>query len=133
MAGDLYVLYESAAGYALFEVPEHDEIATLTKEVQKAVGELSRFSKMVKLKAFAPFTSSEDALANANAVSEGQVKRAPAARARLSGVAPRSFAKRAFKFAPASRTLSAGVFLRRPMAFRVLSRDMLVSPELRLS
>ena len=51
MAGDLYVLYESAAGYALFEVPEHDEIATLTKEVQKAVGELSRFSKMVKLKA----------------------------------------------------------------------------------
>ena len=79
MAGDLYVLYESAAGYALFEVPEHDEIATLTKEVQKAVGELSRFSKMVKLKAFAPFTSSEDALANANAVSEGQVKRAPAA------------------------------------------------------
>ena len=80
MAGDLYVLYESAAGYALFEVPEHDEIATLTKEVQKAVGELSRFSKMVKLKAFAPFTSSEDALANANAVSEGQVR----ARARAS-------------------------------------------------
>ena len=79
MAGDLYVLYESAAGYALFEVPEHDEIATLTKEVQKAVGELSRFSKMVKLKAFAPFTSSEDALANANAVSEGQVR----ARARV--------------------------------------------------
>ena len=79
MAGDLYVLYESAAGYALFEVPEHDEIATLTKEVQKAVGELSRFSKMVKLRAFAP-TSSEDALANANAVSEGQVKRARRAR-----------------------------------------------------
>ena len=29
---------------------------------------------MVKLKAFTPFTSSEDALANANAVSEGQVR-----------------------------------------------------------
>ena len=52
-------------------------------------------------------------------------KRAPAARARLSGVAPRSFAKRAFKFLPASRTLSPGVFLRSPKAFRVLSTDIL--------
>ena len=74
MAGDLYVLYESAAGYALFEVAEHDEVGTLTSEGQAAVSELSRFSKMVKLKAFAPFASAEDALANMNAISEHQAR-----------------------------------------------------------
>jgi nucleolar protein 56 len=60
-------------GFRTAQVAEADEIASLTAEVQAAVGELARFSKMVKLKAFAPFASAEDALANMNAVSEHQV------------------------------------------------------------
>jgi nucleolar protein 56 len=47
------VLFESASGYGLFEVVEADEIAALKGEVQASVTDLSRFSKIVKLKAFA--------------------------------------------------------------------------------
>lgn len=38
---------------------------------QASIGELSRFSKLVKLRAFQPFTSAENALQNINDVSEG--------------------------------------------------------------
>lgn len=68
-----YVLYESASGYALFEVVEAEEISALKPEVQAAVTDLARFSNIVKLKAFHPFSSAENALANANDISEGIV------------------------------------------------------------
>jgi nucleolar protein 56 len=48
----LLVLFESASGYALLEVVEGGDAASLKADVQAAVTELSRFSKMVKLKAF---------------------------------------------------------------------------------
>lgn len=65
-----YVLYESASGYALFELIQHDDIASLTDEVQASVQDVQRFGRTVKLKAFQPFTSAENALENINAVSE---------------------------------------------------------------
>ena len=68
-AGD-FVLFESASGYALCEVVEFEEIGSTTKEVQETVGDLKRFSRCVKLKAFCPFESAEQALANINAISE---------------------------------------------------------------
>lgn len=64
------MLYESASGYGLFEVVQHDDIASLTAEVQAAVNDLQRFGRTVKLKAFQPFTTAENALENMNAVSE---------------------------------------------------------------
>ena len=73
MAKGLFLLYESATGYALFEVNESEEIAAKDKEAQKTITDLSLFSKICKLKAYLPFKTAEDALENINSVSEGIV------------------------------------------------------------
>lgn len=69
----LFLLAEAASGYALFDVKEADVIASQTESMQTAMSEYSRFSKMVRMSAFAPFRSAEHALENANMVSEGAV------------------------------------------------------------
>lgn len=48
----LFVLFESASGFALFEQVESEEIGSQLEEVQRSVTELARFSKIMKLKAF---------------------------------------------------------------------------------
>ncbi|KNC80278.1 nucleolar protein 56 [Sphaeroforma arctica JP610] len=67
----MYVLFESASGYGLFEMAESEGIALKSKSVQEAVTDLSRFGKICKLKAFAPFRSAIEALENINCISEG--------------------------------------------------------------
>ncbi|KAG7402367.1 snoRNP complex protein nop56 [Phytophthora boehmeriae] len=71
MGANNFVLFESASGYGLFEVVENEEIGGLLAEVQASVSELSSFGRIVKLKAFQPFTSAENALENINNISEG--------------------------------------------------------------
>ena len=66
-----FVLFESASGYGLFEIVALDEIGTKTEQVQKTIKDLERFSKVMKLKAFQPFTDTAGALEEINAVSEG--------------------------------------------------------------
>ena len=67
-----FVLYESAAGYGLFEIVESgDDVSIMLSTVQASVLDLGLFSKMCKLKSFLPFTSAVDALQNINDVSEG--------------------------------------------------------------
>lgn len=66
----LFVLHESAAGYALFEVVAFEEIGALLEGSMDTVTDLDRFSRAIKLKAFQPFESAEDALSSINAVSE---------------------------------------------------------------
>ena len=66
----LYVLYESAAGYALFEREEMEEIAVELPKLQAALDSMEHFSKLIKLKAFQPFLTSEKALENMKAVTE---------------------------------------------------------------
>lgn len=66
----LFVLHEAAAGYALFEVVAFEEIGALLEGSMDTVTDLNRFSRAVKLKAFQPFESAEDALLSINAVSE---------------------------------------------------------------
>lgn len=66
-----HILYESASGYALFQVALHDEVANSTKQFQDSVADLHKFGQMVTLKSFAPFQSAAHALENANDVSEG--------------------------------------------------------------
>ena len=66
-----YLLFENATGYALFDVVEAEDIGANLEKVQESVLELNRFGKMVKLKAFVPFKSAEEALANINDVTEG--------------------------------------------------------------
>uniref|UniRef100_U5EVT2 Nucleolar protein 56 n=1 Tax=Corethrella appendiculata TaxID=1370023 RepID=U5EVT2_9DIPT len=69
----LFVLYEHAAGYALFSVKEFEEVSMLLPQVEKAVTDLSRFNSIVKLVSFSPFKTAVAALENINAISEGIV------------------------------------------------------------
>jgi len=48
----LFILFETATGYALFEAEGFDEVSGQLKKVQKAVGSLDRFAKLVKLVAY---------------------------------------------------------------------------------
>lgn len=66
----LYLLFESSSGYGLFERVKGEEI-NLTN-AQTDITDVKRFSEMVKLKSFLPFTSAENALENINAISEGE-------------------------------------------------------------
>lgn len=68
----LYLLYESASGYALFLAHGLDEIGQNTEAVRSSVSDLNRFGKVVKLEAFTPFDSALDALNQCNSVSEGE-------------------------------------------------------------
>ncbi len=66
----LYILYESAAGYGLFEREEMEEIAVELPKIQAALDSMEHFSKLIKLKAFQPFVTSEKALENMKAVTD---------------------------------------------------------------
>uniref|UniRef100_A0A667WHJ4 Nucleolar protein 56 n=1 Tax=Myripristis murdjan TaxID=586833 RepID=A0A667WHJ4_9TELE len=69
----LHVLFEHAAGYALFAVKEVEEIGMLLPQVEENVLNIGKFNSMVSLAAFFPFKSAQAALENINAVSEGVV------------------------------------------------------------
>ncbi|XP_030938148.1 nucleolar protein 56-like [Quercus lobata] len=67
----LFLLYESASGYALLHAHGLDEIGQNTEAVRNSITDLNRFGKVVQLTAFHPFESALDALNQCNAVSEG--------------------------------------------------------------
>ena len=69
----LFILYESASGYCLFEKEEFDEAGGQLSKIQKAIMDLQRFAKMVKLAAYEPFTTAEEALENISAISQNRV------------------------------------------------------------
>lgn len=46
----LYLLFESAIGYALFQKLEFDEMNAASVQLQKAISNMDTFSKMVRLK-----------------------------------------------------------------------------------
>ncbi|KAM9410005.1 nucleolar protein 56 [Pholidichthys leucotaenia] len=69
----LHVLFEHAAGYALFAVKEVEEIGMLLPQVEESVLNIGKFNGMVSLAAFFPFKSAQAALENMNAISEGVV------------------------------------------------------------
>lgn len=73
MSGALYLLFEAASGYSLFEVIGLDELQQQADAVQQAVSDMNRFGRVVKLIAFVPFQSAADALEQVNAVSEAQL------------------------------------------------------------
>uniref|UniRef100_A0A1B6L8B7 Nucleolar protein 56 n=1 Tax=Graphocephala atropunctata TaxID=36148 RepID=A0A1B6L8B7_9HEMI len=66
-----YILFEHAAGYALFKVKEFEEIGALLPQVEASSSDASRFSQIVKLVSFMPFKSAVVALENINSISEG--------------------------------------------------------------
>ena len=69
----LFILYESDSGYCLFEKEEFDEAGGQLSKIQKSIGDLERFSKMLKLAAYEPFTTAEDALDNIMAIKDNKV------------------------------------------------------------
>uniref|UniRef100_A0A3Q2NTI1 Nucleolar protein 56 n=1 Tax=Fundulus heteroclitus TaxID=8078 RepID=A0A3Q2NTI1_FUNHE len=69
----MHVLFEHAAGYALFAVREVEEVGLLLPQVEESVLSLGKFNNMVNLAAFFPFKSAQAALENMNAISEGVV------------------------------------------------------------
>ncbi|KAH9038328.1 Nop-domain-containing protein [Lactarius pseudohatsudake] len=68
-----HILFETASGYAIFEVKLRDELASMTGAVQTSIQDLGKFKKMVSLLSFSPFKNAAHALENANDVSEGTV------------------------------------------------------------
>uniref|UniRef100_A0A1A9V8R5 Nucleolar protein 56 n=1 Tax=Glossina austeni TaxID=7395 RepID=A0A1A9V8R5_GLOAU len=70
---NLYVLYEHAAGFAVFSVKEFEEISMFLPQVESSVTDFAKFNSIVKLAAFTPFKTAIAALENVNAISEGIV------------------------------------------------------------
>nr|CAD7426949.1 unnamed protein product [Timema monikensis] len=67
----MFVLFEHAAGYALFRVKEFEETGMLLPQVEESVTDISRFNSIVKLVGFSPFKTALKALENLNSISEG--------------------------------------------------------------
>jgi nucleolar protein 56 len=65
-----YLLFETASGYSLFSVKAIDDVALSADAVQKSISDMARFSKIVSLVAFKPFSTAVDALEQINSVSE---------------------------------------------------------------
>ena len=69
----LYLLYEAATGYSVFEVKQMDELQATSDAVQQTVLDIARFGKVLGLTAFQPFSSAAEALEQINALSESQL------------------------------------------------------------
>lgn len=65
------MLYEHAAGYALFRVTQFEEVAALLPQLEASVTDMAKFNSLVKLIGFSPFKTAVAALENINAISEG--------------------------------------------------------------
>ena len=69
----LFILYETASGYCLFEKEEYDETGGNLSQVQKAIANLERFAKLVTLVAYQSFTTAEEALENITTLAAAKV------------------------------------------------------------
>ena len=66
-------MYETASGYCLFEKEEYDETGGSLSAVQKAITSMEKFTKMVTLVAYQPFTTAEEALENITIIASAKV------------------------------------------------------------
>jgi len=71
MSVNQFLLYENASGYALFQKTEGEVIAS-GKSVEEAVASYESFSAMTKLVAFQAFGTSEEAVAELQAIAAGE-------------------------------------------------------------
>lgn len=67
----MLILFEHAAGYALFNVKEFEEIGMVLSQVESSITDIAKFRNVVRLLAFAPFKTAANALDNLNNISEG--------------------------------------------------------------
>jgi len=71
MSQSLYLLYESAAGYALFLKKEFEDAGTTEQEVQDSLQDVKKIGKIVGLHAWTPFKEAAEALEQVNAIAAG--------------------------------------------------------------
>jgi len=64
MSETIFTLFEAASGYALFEIVQFEEIGAMVESNQAAISDIATFGRCMKLKAFQPFASAEEALEN---------------------------------------------------------------------
>lgn len=69
----MFVLFETASGYCLFEKEDYDEVSGQLSQIQKAIANLERFAKMVKISAYQPFKTAEEALENISTIAQNKV------------------------------------------------------------
>jgi nucleolar protein 56 len=67
-----HLLFESAAGYAIFEAKLYEDIGAKSRGVQESIKDSAKFGKMVTLQSFLPFKNAAQALENANDISQGK-------------------------------------------------------------
>ncbi|GIX62659.1 nucleolar protein Nop56, putative [Babesia caballi] len=70
--GKTFFLFETAAGYALYQIEQWEQIGHV-EAMEEMCNSEERFKEAVKFKAFQPFTTAADALENIRAVVEGEV------------------------------------------------------------
>jgi nucleolar protein 56 len=66
-----HALFETASGYAIFQVNFKEDIGSSSKQVQASINDLAKFGRMVSLLSFSPFKNAAHALENSNDISEG--------------------------------------------------------------
>jgi len=69
---ELYLLFESAAGYVLLHATEWEQIGQDDNAVQLALNEVESFGRFVEFKAFHPFQNAEEALSNMKAIANSE-------------------------------------------------------------
>ncbi|UKJ88159.1 ribonucleolar protein [Theileria orientalis] len=67
-----YLLFETAAGYGLYQVDKWDQIGN-DVSIDELMANEERFSGTVKFKAFQPFKTSKEALENMKSIIDGEV------------------------------------------------------------
>lgn len=67
----LFVLFEHAAGYALFQTTEFEEISMMLPQVEEKMQDLASFRSIVQLIAFTPFKTQKDSIESITKISEG--------------------------------------------------------------
>jgi nucleolar protein 56 len=70
-AQTLYLLYESAAGYALFLKKEFEDAGETEQEVQASLQDVKKIGKIIGLHAWSPFKEAAEALEQVNAIAAG--------------------------------------------------------------
>lgn len=66
-------MYECCSGFGLFEQVKTEEVSITEQSVQDSIQDLQKFSQIIKLTSFLPFTSAENALESINRISEGEI------------------------------------------------------------
>eukprot|EP01053_Blabericola_migrator_P001873 Blabericola_migrator_1__1872@NODE_150_length_12827_cov_208_685893_g131_i0_p3_GENE_NODE_150_length_12827_cov_208_685893_g131_i0NODE_150_length_12827_cov_208_685893_g131_i0_p3_ORF_typecomplete_len444_score101_49Nop/PF01798_18/2_6e80NOP5NT/PF08156_13/8_5e11NOP5NT/PF08156_13/4_9e03_NODE_150_length_12827_cov_208_685893_g131_i040215352 len=69
---ETYLLIETAAGFALVLVKEWDSLAQDVDRVQQVLSKGNNLKELLSLSGWLPFKDAEDALANQNAIVQGQ-------------------------------------------------------------